>query len=487
MLTIENYFDWIRNIDLNSLHPTLQESHEWVREATNDGADWGEYHTNSTIREVIDFHLQQMEEYQKKHKNISKSPRVTNTQKNKKSVIEVRNKRTEATAPKFVPRVADELRFIKRYLNMHNKTHSKQQILTFVTTLQKAIIEKRIRKTSPWAEEINYIQGNLIDIYNSMKESIITILKPDTLAKLMQFVNDEKLLPSVGFIKRYISLHKVPGAKDKASSLLTQIDRSYEKGGISKNDPYLSEMDAIRRSLQSYIADKHTKSIVIEPVALSGLQNILSGLSGCACVNQLNGPVEDSQIMSSVDFVKRSFPTIGLTGKYRDFIGDPSPGFTAMISARPKFGKSTLCADFAGYLARVHGPVLFVAKEEGFSKTLRDKLEAIKHPRLMVAASLPHDLSLYQYIFLDSVTRLGLLPDDLRELKRTYPDKCFVYVFQVTKAGKFRGGNDFQHDVDVVIELPQPGKAIQFGRFNQGGELNVFDKDSKSDLYSLAA
>jgi len=38
----------------------------------------------------------------------------------------------------------------------------------------------------------------------------------------------------------------------------------------------------------------------------------------------------------------------------------------------------------------------------------------------------------------------------------------------------FRGENSFQHDVDVVIEVPEKGRAVQFGRFNQGGDISIF-------------
>lgn len=70
--------------------------------------------------------------------------------------------------------------------------------------------------------------------------------------------------------------------------------------------------------------------------------------------------------------------------------------------------------------------------------------------------------------------KLGLLPTDLTALKMKYPQKSFVYIFQTTKEGNFRGANSFQHDVDVVIEIPERGKAVQFGRFNQGGEMSIF-------------
>lgn len=33
----------------------------------------------------------------------------------------------------------------------------------------------------------------------------------------------------------------------------------------------------------------------------------------------------------------------------------------------------------------------------------------------------------------------------------------------------------FQHDVDVVIEVAERGKAVQNGRFNQGGEMRIFE------------
>ena len=88
---------------------------------------------------------------------------------------------------------------------------------------------------------------------------------------------------------------------------------------------------------------------------------------------------------------------------------------------------------------------------------------------------LPEDLSKYQFIILDSVNKLGLSPKDLENLKRNNPGKSFIFIFQTTKDGKFKGANSYQHDVDVVIEVPERGRATQFGRFNQGGEMGIFE------------
>jgi len=78
---------------------------------------------------------------------------------------------------------------------------------------------------------------------------------------------------------------------------------------------------------------------------------------------------------------------------------------------------------------------------------------------------------------LDSVNKLGLNPKELEKLKVDNPGVSFIYIFQATKEGKFRGTNEFQHDVDVIIEVPKKGIAIQNGRFNQGGEMRIFGND----------
>jgi hypothetical protein len=84
----------------------------------------------------------------------------------------------------------------------------------------------------------------------------------------------------------------------------------------------------------------------------------------------------------------------------------------------------------------------------------------VKHPDLYVASQLPYNLGNYDFIFLDSVSKLGLTADDLTRLKGANPTKSFIYIFQTTKEGKFRGENTFQHDVDVVIQIPEKGKAV---------------------------
>jgi predicted ATP-dependent serine protease len=72
-----------------------------------------------------------------------------------------------------------------------------------------------------------------------------------------------------------------------------------------------------------------------------------------------------------------------------------------MMLGQPKIGKSYHCIDFAGYLARNHGRVLYVAKEEGLDMSLQKKFNEkhVAHPNLFVSSYLPQDLSGYDFIF----------------------------------------------------------------------------------------
>jgi predicted ATP-dependent serine protease len=241
-------------------------------------------------------------------------------------------------------------------------------------------------------------------------------------------------------------------------------------------------------NLNAYVKNKTQKILNIQQTELNGLNGVL----GCACevhgldsIEEVNG-IEETEspvneipgVMSSMDFRNVQFKTLGFVGKYRKLIGDPSKGFSVMVYGKPKMGKSFLCVDFAGYLARNHGNVLYVAKEEGLDMTLQDKLKAkdVAHPSLFVAEEIPNDLTPYDFIFFDSVNKLGLSTGDLETLRHNYPTKSFIYIFQTTKEGNFRGANEFQHDVDVVIQVPEKGLAVQNGRFNQGGEMRIFEE-----------
>ena len=396
--------------------------------------------------------------------------------------------KSNTVVPGQVERISDEVRFIKRYALLHQKVKTPDQMRSFLNSLQKAILEKRIRKTSAYAREIKYIQEALINFLRQIKKPALVKVDEKVLERFQKIAASEKQRLSVNYLKRYIGIQGKHLDKEKAIRLHSLIDGAIKKERITGDDPYNTRVKNAKKALETFIssADKNDTLQVHETV----LNGIKQALDGCPCEERkekkkekqpkeelLSGVNDSPVIMNSMDFVKMSFNTLGFKGKWLDLIGDPAPGFTAMVYGKPKLGKSYLCIDLAGYLAHNFGRVLYVAKEEGLDATLQQKLndKQVAHPRLDVARSLPEDISQYDFIFFDSVTRLGLAPEDLEAIKEQHPEKSFIYIFQTIKDGNFRGSQEFQHDVDIVIEVYELGKARQFGRFNQGGEMSIFE------------
>ncbi len=378
-----------------------------------------------------------------------------------------------------VERIPEELRFIKRFVLLHGKTKTPDQIRLFINALQKAITEKRIRKTSQFAAEIIEIQDALLSLHAKLRgrKSIQFEIGEERRSHFLNITGKQKLLPSVRFIKSYIGLQGRKVQTTAVKNLLTRIEKAISTKAVPPRDPYNTQITAIAQALKTFVSKNRVEGTLLIPSrelnGLSGIVDDLEGINSFSGLSGFNGVSEDTIIRGS-ELAQMDFPTIGFRGKWLNFIGDPTRGFTAMVFGKPKFGKSALCIDFADYLSKNHGEVLYVAREEQISGTLKDKMMRSRAYEVNYTSSIPHDLSPYQFVFLDSITMLGLSTYDLEYLREQYPEISFVFIFQTTKQGAFRGSNEYQHNVDIVIEIPEIGQAVQYGRFNQGGEMNIF-------------
>lgn len=292
------------------------------------------------------------------------------------------------------------------------------------------------------------------------------------------------------YIDRFLAFHGKVLYKNTFGIFIDELQKAIETKKIRKTSPVAKEIMAIQKAAVTQFNKMHIASyFVLKPATIKRLNEIVAKWENASedfdkeyakskkQAKPLSGiSQKDAAIISSSQFANLEFATIGLKDKWKEFIGDPAPGFTAMVFGMPKMGKSYLCVDFASYLAKNHGKVLYVSKEEFMSPTLalkiKDKDAATEN--LDIAGAIPADLSAYKFVLLDSVTSLKLTPDDLKKLEEKFPNISFIYVFQVTKAGSARGTNEYMHNVDVVIEIPEKGKAVQFGRFNQGGKMDIF-------------
>lgn len=460
-ITKNNYITSVQKIGIENLPEEIKQAHLYVMKMTDEGKDWSRLTTNVSFKSIAELTFEKLGEFLKHHKGLdgvndppyirqakedAKNYQWQDTERLKmiyrmeidaeiegdatpeeskirKTALEKELKKRdkkwlEQTKATFGLSGSDknynpkhEIEFIKRFLEFRDKLLKKQDIKPFIDDLQKAIASKKIRKHSPYAEQIVKIQKDAIYFFNQTTSISWMVLGEKWVKELYGVIID------------------------------------YENRGNKKH------------------IDKK-----IEPKELSG-------------INQEEKENSPGEIVPSLELTKKEFSCLGFTGKWLDLIGDPCAGFTAMVFGKPKMGKSYLAIDFAGYLAKNFGKVLYVAKEEKFGVTLVTKFKDknAEHENLFISDSIPPDLSTYDFIFLDSINSLGLKPEDLRTLKEKNPEKSFVFVFQTTKTGNFRGANTFQHDVDIVIEIPERGKAVQFGRFNQGGEISIFEEEMRPE------
>ena len=199
-----------------------------------------------------------------------------------------------------------------------------------------------------------------------------------------------------------------------------------------------------------------------------------------------NGSVNG--IMSSSDLVNHTYNKYPFTGKWAEFIGQPSINFHAMIYGRPKQGKSILAVQLAQYLSQNFGKVLYIASEEGFSVTLQKKVSefAIDNPNLDFAnyrdfKQIKEALHVrkYKFVFIDSVNFIKITPEDVEDLKSANKGTAFITIQQATKNGNFRGSQEFAHNCDMVIRV-EAGQASHQGRFQEPSEMAVFDKPEEN-------
>jgi hypothetical protein len=326
---------------------------------------------------------------------------------------------------------------------------------------------------SPYAEEVETMQQQLISCYEKMGDMAEIKIDSKSLKRYLEIAHSQEGLLSVALLKAYIALNGKRDVKDKAERLFRRIKTSVDQGKITKSDKYADKLNEAYQTLKSYI-DGDTAMLNINKAQLNGLMGLL-GEDLFAQKKSLNGHDEENgMIVSSGELLAMDFQTIGLKGKYRELIGDPSVGFTAMVYGLPKSGKSTMCLDFANYLASHHGKVLYCAIEEGFGYTLKEKIERLKahHSNLYITDRVPENLNDFQFVFIDSVSKAGMDVNAIDQLRKMHPDTSFIFIYHTTKEGNFKGVNEHAHEVDVIVQVDK-GKATSTGRFNAGGSMEI--------------
>lgn len=197
----------------------------------------------------------------------------------------------------------------------------------------------------------------------------------------------------------------------------------------------------------------------------------LRGLTGIASQDSpsfLGSTFDKTDVVSSLDLQKAVFRHMGFTGIWKKIIGDPEDPFHTMIYGPGGKGKSTFGIKFATYLSKdLKRQVLYVADEEKISDKLKDKLQRFNsyNDRLALTGEIPAKLKGYDVIFLDSVTSMGMEPEQFEVIQEQNPTTSFIYILQTNKKGNFYGKRKWEHLCDVVLRFEDGMVGVEKNRF----------------------
>lgn len=514
MITASNYFEEVERIGVNTLPETLRKGHDLVVRSTSNGSNWSNYQSSDGIKKVIDLYFQKLNEYagtltpknvvdKEELKPKKASPRTSErTPKPKKT-----KNSSEPKNVKQVEHIREEVKFIKRYVGLHNKIKSPNAILAFIKALQRSIVQKLIRKNSPLAEEIEMIQNKLVQAYNKMTGEESFGINEKDLSHLVAIAGGEKVYPSITVIKRFIGLQGKDDQK-KINDFVKYLENLVKKEKLSKDDPYADKVNSIYKSLKQRTGSK----VSISKAELNGLAGIVKAC-GCksdigmiydtggkklrpcrsktysdasrgACSHNkgLSGsPTEASAkvgVLTAEEMANRKLDLLNFFSFWNSLFGNPARNFTMMFHGEPHNGKTIFLLKLAQYLAENFGEVLYVSSEEFASPTMTKKVNEFLSPlpsRLHFAENLQDpDLSEYQFIIMDSVNDLGLKINEYKELRKEHPDKAFIFILQHTKAGDFKGGKDWEHIAEIAGEVHKGVVNITKNRYAPKNTLDFF-------------
>jgi hypothetical protein len=510
MITANNYFNEVERIGVETLPETLRKGHDLVIKSTNNGASWSNYQNSESIRKVIDLYFQKLNDYI----SSSASTKATSVPESKVKTSPTRKpakpkaSRVKTSSPKklkeepqqnvkLVENLREEIKFIRRYIGLHNKVKTPNAILTFIKALQRAIVQKLIRKTSPLAGEIEMIQNKLVQAYNKMKGEESFAVNEKDLNRLVAIAGGEKVYPSIVVIKRFIGLQGKDDEK-KINAFLKYLENLAEKKQITKDDPYADKLKAIYKAIKQRTSSK----IAIGKAELNGLAGIVKA---CSCQEDIGkiydtggkklrpckkrtysdarrGACSHNQglngVLTAEEMANRKLDLLNFFSFWHLLFGNPARNFTLMLHGEPHNGKTIFLLKFAQYLAENFGDVLYVSSEEFASPTMTKKVNEFLNPlpqRLHFAENLQDpDLSQYQFVILDSVNDLGLKINEYKEMRKEHPDTAFIFILQHTKAGDFRGGKDWEHIAEIAGEVHKGVVTTTKNRYAPKATLDFF-------------
>jgi len=321
-----------------------------------------------------------------------------------------------------------------------------------------------------------------------MKDDTQITLDKNDLGRLVAIAGGEDVYASIRLIKRFIGMQEREATPSQIESFLKQLENAFAKEKILKDDPYADKLKAIQNKLKA----KDDK-ITLTKTELSGLEGIVKA---CACRKDLGANRDLGKahklppgVLTAEQMANRKLDLLPFTEEWLSAFGRLGRNFTMMIHGEPFNGKTILLLKLSKYLAENFGKVLYISSEEHSSTTMTEKINEWLvpfPPGLHFAENLVNpEISDYNFVIFDSVNDLGMSVGDFKKIKQENPAVAFIFILQHTKAGKFKGGKDWEHLAEVVGEVVKGVLMTTKNRYHHRSLLKFLDNYQEPTINAL--
>lgn len=488
MIKFTNYNQETQNIDWTKHPAILHKAHKELMPLAQEGA----YNGDADVKRVVDAHIAILNAALSEKKEKPKVPIPVLPQK--RAVKTTTKPKNETKKSNEVERISDEVVLIKRYVNFNGKECSKAGVINLLKAVQKAILEKRVSKTSRYGAEIMQIQGSLISLANDKATTFKINFSDSLLKQYHQIVNNTSPMASIALLKRYITLLGKKDIKDKVKRLKSDFQRAFDKDIVTRQDKYFSQFNYAFENMKQHLQGR-SEVLSITKTELTGFKGLgfipqmIAVIAGGAAQaltyhhlsknKALSGT--DDEVMSVEDAKNETFKEIGLTGDLRKLIGAACIPTSLFIYGNGGSGKSSLSLKLADDLHNKAMSILYIAGEQFGTPTFKELLKKTNvaggdnFKIVKTLTALP--ISDYDVIVIDSKESVNMdNSQDFKALRDMYPDKIYIITSQGTKSGNFRGDEKWKNEVDTMIYC-EKGIASTLEQKNRWGgkaEIKLF-------------
>jgi hypothetical protein len=395
--------------------------------------------------------------------------------KRQTDVLAVKEPSKNIESKQVTPEIRKETQVYKDALAENEKAESdyqkiSQMVATCETNLQAWLKEKERLKN---VKSIRRFNTTNIDAL-----AIMDKLDNDVLQSEDRFYKQKKVQEKIATLT---------DSKSKLDKLLPAAKKAYEEAQQKLN--FIPQYEAIKPTAGMLISGllKKTGQLQLQQESKPEQKEVAHEEE-----NTANNPAPiqtNSKLISSRELRAMNYKCLNFQGRWKEFFGLPAVVFHLAVHGKPGEGKSTFCIQFADYLAKNFGQVVYVSGEEGFSKTLRDKVvnNKIDNPHLFFAdlrsfEEIKNEIenNKFHFIFIDSLDNLKIDAARLHELREFYPQSAFITISQSTKDGKMRGSQEIIHDTDIAVKVEDGIAITTKNRFDKRDtEFNVFSTMGK--------